>query len=219
MHNLKIEFYSGIGLAVTATLLLVVLLSGGCFRKHIPSTPPAHKRADRTEPAPTPAPAPEKKAEPGIIEETYVVDAPAAQDTPDDMVAEGDLAEEPLREEAAQEPDETISAEDHEAIKEDVQAEMEEAVDEAESGPSAEPMPAVEDLYYVQVGAFSDLDNANNVLADLLSRGYDGSRLVEVDGGLYRVQAGGFTDEAAAREGLLDLQRDYPRGFILPNAK
>lgn len=198
--QMKIEHISGMGLAVTTALLLVALLSGGCFRKHVVSTPPAQRPAEpaKTEPAPQPAIS-EETPEPGIIEETYVVDAPVEEKVADTEVAEGELAEEPVAEKPA--------VQSHEVIKEEVQTETVEEM-------AAEPVPTASGLYFVQIGAFSDLENANRALARLLADGYQGSKLDKTDTGLFRVQAGIFPDEASARDALLALQSDYPNSFI-----
>ena len=74
------------------------------------------------------------------------------------------------------------------------------------------------EIYYVQIGAFSDLENANRALARLLSDGYEGSRLSKTEDGLFRVQAGTFPDEASAGEALSKLLADYPKGFVLSNS-
>ena len=69
--------------------------------------------------------------------------------------------------------------------------------------------------YYVQVGAFGELDNANRVLSRLLKDGYKDSVLIRTDEGLYRVQAGSFPDETAAGKALDALRTDFPKGFVL----
>jgi cell division protein FtsN len=69
--------------------------------------------------------------------------------------------------------------------------------------------------YYVQVGAFSDLENANRALARLIAEGYKGSKLDATADGLYRVQAGAFADPDEAGAALERLQAEYPKGFVL----
>ena len=69
--------------------------------------------------------------------------------------------------------------------------------------------------YFVQVGAFSNRENANRALARLIEDGYKGSVMVETDEGLFRVQAGSFPDEATAGAALDKLKADYPKGFVL----
>ncbi len=137
-----------------------------------------------------------------VIEETYVVDAPEEGAAPAPAVKEGELVEEPL----AAPTEAAITESSPEA------AAMQESVVEAEKAPTPAPMA---EMYYVQVGAFSDMENASNVLAGLIGQGYKGSKLVKTDGGLFRVQAGAFADEAAAVEALVLLQPEFPKGFIL----
>jgi len=194
-------------ISIKSTLFMVmalsatVLLLSGCFRKHIVSSPPSKRPAQTTTPAPKPTVVIEEdKLE--IIEETYEVDAPAEASAPAPVVKEGELAEEPL---AA--PTEAAITESSPEAKA-----MQESVTEAEEAQTPTPMA---EMYYVQVGAFSDMENANNVLADLIGQGYKGSKLVKTDGGLFRVQAGAFADEAAAVEALVLLQPEFPKGFIL----
>lgn len=72
--------------------------------------------------------------------------------------------------------------------------------------------------FYVQVGAFSNAENAQNVLADLLSRGYAGARVVTVTVNskeLRRVQAGAFATRAQAESELSRLQADYPQSIVV----
>lgn len=69
--------------------------------------------------------------------------------------------------------------------------------------------------YYVQVGAFSDMENADRALKRLIADGYKGSVMIKTDEGLFRVQAGSFPDEAAAGAALEELRTDYPNGFVL----
>jgi cell division protein FtsN len=85
------------------------------------------------------------------------------------------------------------------------------------SAPAPAPAPTTAESgpYYVQVGAFSDKDNANRALTRLMEDGYKGSVIVETDEGLFRVQAGSFPDEATAEAALDRLRTDYPKGFVL----
>ncbi|MBG0791025.1 MAG: SPOR domain-containing protein [Desulfovibrionaceae bacterium] len=82
--------------------------------------------------------------------------------------------------------------------------------------PSAQP-PVAQEVgpYYVQVGAFSDLENANKVLAGLLSDGYKGTMLEKTDAGMYRVHAGAFADQHGADAALEALKAEFPNGFVL----
>ncbi|EGB15113.1 Sporulation domain-containing protein [Pseudodesulfovibrio mercurii] len=81
--------------------------------------------------------------------------------------------------------------------------------------PVAAPAVAAGGPYYVQVGAFSDVTNANRALERLIADGYKGSVMVKTDEGLFRVQAGSFPDEATAGAALEKLKADYPKGFVL----
>ncbi|MDC0335780.1 SPOR domain-containing protein [Pseudodesulfovibrio sp.] len=172
-------------LSVLAIAAMMTLVLAGCGRKHIVSSPPAQKPAGGVAPAPKPAVVDEK---PTVLEDTYVVDAPDEETAQGAPVQEGDLADEQVA------PEQSMEAE------------------QAETAP--EPVPMA-DMYYVQVGAFSDLENANNVLAGLLNDGYKGSRLIKTDADLFKVQAGAFPDKGAAEEALMQIQTTYPEGFIL----
>jgi len=85
-------------------------------------------------------------------------------------------------------------------------------VNTAETQPAIAPMG---EMYFVQVGAFSDLENANAVLARLLSDGYKGSKLSKTADGLFRVQAGAFSDQASAEAVMQALKSEFPKGFVL----
>lgn len=86
--------------------------------------------------------------------------------------------------------------------------------DVAETG-GATPAEVQGGPYFVQVGAFSDMENANRALTRLIDDGYKGSVIVKTDEGLFRVQAGSFPDEATAGAALDKLKSDYPKGFVL----
>ncbi len=182
-------------LAVMASLVTLMVL-GGCMRQHVVSSPPAQRPARGVEPAPAPTPAPaetEAKSEP-VVEGTYVVDAPTAEG-PAIAVQEGDLSEERTRPIT---PQPVLTAPN------------------ATAQPAATQTSTVADAkYYVQVGAFSDLENANQALARLLSDGYKGSKLDATSDGLFRVQAGAFDDRKAAEAALDRLRAQYPKGFVL----
>lgn len=187
-------------------MILAALLMGGCFRKHIVSTPPSKRPTPtvRAEPMEQPAP---KDETPEIIEETYVVDGP--ENEPIVNVKEGNLDEEPAP---------MVEARPAEAapVAEPVPEATARTMDpEDEVVPTDEaPVPMAE-MYYVQVGAFSEVERANNVLADLIAQGYKGSKLSRTGSGLYRVQAGAFADRSAADEALIQLSTDFPKGFVL----
>lgn len=133
-----------------------------------------------------------------------------------------DLAEEPLPAQETATPDaakpvRAVSTEPKvkEAVEPVIDPEDEQVLaTEMTENPAAST--AVETgSYFVQVGAFSDLENANKVLAGLLARGYKGSMLEKTDAGMYRVHAGAFADEAGAAAALEALKTDYPKGFVL----
>lgn len=206
---------------ILTVLATSALMLSGCFRKHIESAPPVKQPARQVEAKPAPAP---QKAEeqPEIIEETYIVDAPAEAAVQPADVGENDLAEEPLPQ--------------AEAVKEEAGIAETPAAEKTEGGVTAEkeviteevtvtekvtvteevvaPVSTESGMYYVQIGAFSDLENANKVLARLLSDGYKDSVLSKTDTGLFRVQAGSFPDEASAENALAKLKTDYPEGFV-----
>ncbi|QGY39342.1 hypothetical protein GM415_04145 [Pseudodesulfovibrio cashew] len=183
-------------------LALAALVLGGCFRKHIVSTPPSTRS---TQPAPAaearPAQQPEVKEEtPEVIEETFVVDAPEIEAPA--PLKEGDLGEESLPAAEAAQPAVPSEPSTKTVSAEPVQTE------------TAAPV-IMEEMYYVQVGAFTELDNANKVLADLIAQGYKGSKLSATGTGLYRVQAGAFADKAEAEEAMVRLSGDFPKVFVL----
>lgn len=190
-------------------IALTALALGGCARKRISSSPPAHRPAQtrQAEPAPKPKVV---EAEPVVIEETYVVDAPEENGAPAVRVEEEELAEETLPEPVQAEAisTETVA----------VQPEAEEPVITEPKAPTetaTEEVVPMAEMYYVQVGAFSQQENANAVLAQLTANGYKGSKFVKTASGLYRVQAGAFAekeDAEAARDALLE---EFPNSFIL----
>lgn len=102
---------------------------------------------------------------------------------------------------------------------EDEEVPVDAPVDAPADAPAETPASAaMAEMYFVQVGAFSDLENANGVLSRLIGEGYKGSKLSTTEGGLFRVQAGAFADRAAAEEALHVLMSDFPKGFILKGA-
>lgn len=218
------------GMMVAACLLLALAL-GGCARQHIVSSPPAQRPADRAtpraaDPAPAPEPAPTADPERTRVDEgVYVVDAPATED-PARQVREVELGEEPLAEEPADGalPPAAPPAATQATTEGPTEAEPDAAAathaplgGEAQPGATASAMPEVVEggKYYVQVGAFSDLENANRALARLIADGYKGSKLDATDDGLFRVQAGAFADHDSAELALSRLRADYPKGFVL----
>lgn len=182
------KMYKFMGLSAMVMLLaFTALVLSGCARKHIVSSPPAQRPAQGVTPAPAPTVVEEK---PGLIEDTYVVDAPAEEAARTSRVQEGDLADEPTPAPAKTVRNDPAPAREAEAV----------------------PMG---EMYYIQVGAFSDVENANKVLARLIGDGYTGSKLAKTDDGLFRVQAGAFPDREAAEDAFLRLEPEFPKGFIL----
>lgn len=144
---------------------------------------------------------PPGQPEPGVVEATVDGDAP---------------------EEVATTPDPAAApeAEPHAAAPSDVpeftEAELpaEETAVMQGKAPEADTVQRIgEGLVFVQVGAFEDPDKARRILADLMAEGYSGSRMVK-DGPLLKVQAGGFSDEAAARAAKAGFLEQYPGSFI-----
>jgi DedD protein len=223
------KFFLNTATAGFVAVLGLTLLTG-CFRKHIESTPPPGATpatrvgptpATKAEPAPeaspeaAPAPAAEDRT-PGVIEETYVVDAPEPENPPKAPVEEADLAAEPAPAKAeASDGAAAPAAKADEAAKVETGVDEDAAVDEAVAEAEADPAAPMGELFYVQVGAFSELENANKVLAGLMEQGYDGSKLAMTDDGRFRVQAGAFTDKEAARRALDKLTQTYAGAFIL----
>ncbi|MCJ2165737.1 MULTISPECIES: SPOR domain-containing protein [unclassified Pseudodesulfovibrio] len=204
-------------------LTAATLALSGCFRKHIESSPPAK----------TPSHTMGSGSEPGLIEEThevgtssapldkpieevYEVDAP--QNAEPVAVGEKELAEEPLPEAGQLQREAEAAAAETATEPAMIESAPETGqVAETPDAPEADTPEntTVSGQYYVQVGAFSDLENANRVLARLIADGYKDSVLIRTDGGLFRVQAGSFPDESSAEDALTSLVVDYPKGFVL----
>ena len=80
------------------------------------------------------------------------------------------------------------------------------------------PTPALPNRYFVQTGSFTQLENAEAVLARLKKKGYRESRKVRVrlDGQTYwRVQAGVFPTLASAQKNLRAMRKENPACFII----
>jgi cell division protein FtsN len=180
----------------------------------------------------------------GPVDEVYEVDAAKQAGTETPAVGETDLAEEPMPD-AAQLKREAESAAaqetDQAAARAAEQAAASPAVPQAAvpaatpAAPATNPEDEVVGIgdvrqatgadsaatatasgpYYVQVGAFSDMENADRALKRLIADGYKGSVMIKTDEGLFRVQAGSFPDETAAGAALEELRTDYPNGFVL----
>ncbi|WP_285906059.1 SPOR domain-containing protein [Pseudodesulfovibrio pelocollis] len=202
---------------MVAACLMAALIVGGCARQHIVSSPPAQRPSERTIPLPaessseaaTDADAMATDDERRTSDGVYVVDAPTEE--PTRRVAERELGEEPLPAEAASAPAATVAHADTTV------ADHTSLTHETHPGATATAMPEVVEggSYFVQVGAFSDLENANRALARLIADGYKGSRLDTAGDGLFRVQAGSFGDHGSAEAALDRLRAQYPKGFVL----
>jgi DedD protein len=227
-----------------AILAAAALVLGGCFRKHIESAPPVKQPARAAETAEPPVieethvVGGEKPLD-APIDEVYEVDAAKQAGTKAPKVGEADLAEEPLpdadqlkreAEAAAAQGTPPATEAAASAVSEPAPvrppANPEDEVvgigDETETpgaprtdAPAATPPMAAAGPYYVQVGAFSNVENANRALERLIADGYKGSVMIKTDEGLFRVQAGSFPDEATAGAALEKLKADYPKGFVL----
>ncbi|WP_196772837.1 SPOR domain-containing protein [Pseudodesulfovibrio alkaliphilus] len=203
-----------------AVCLAAALTLGGCARQHIVSSPPAERPTARATPLPaeqTPEPSATKGPEDERRENegVYVVDAPVAEQA-GRSVAESELGEEPLPAEAAPATAATGPVAADEAFDAPAAAHAP-LTHETHPGATAAALPEVVEggSFFVQVGAFSDLENANRALARLIADGYKGSRLDATGDGLIRVQAGAFGDHGSAEAALDRLQAEYPKGFVL----
>jgi len=89
-----------------------------------------------------------------------------------------------------------------------------------------EPAPKTElraesGKYAVQVGAFSQDDNARRVQKKLVQSGYDSARVTRVVRGgkeFLAVQAGSFQEREKAEEALRNLRMEFPASFISSGA-
>lgn len=161
-----------------------------------------------------------------VIEETYEVESDEDDFPRLEEPKESDLAAEPVpapSEVVAEDADTTAtdSVEEVAAVETTESAEPAEPVETLEPVEPIEPVeiaPAPMAAYYVQVGAFSDADAAEGVRETLVNKGYDGSRLVETGGGLFKVQAGPFAEKPAARDALTGLMPEFKDAFIIKAA-
>ncbi len=81
---------------------------------------------------------------------------------------------------------------------------------------AAAPRPAAAtECWWVQVGAFSDLDNARRARARLEALGYP-AVVMESPTGLDRVRAGPFADRDRAAAALARLTPEYPPARLVP---
>ncbi|MBA4357094.1 MAG: hypothetical protein C0405_05130 [Desulfovibrio sp.] len=85
----------------------------------------------------------------------------------------------------------------------------------------AEVAQAESGKFAVQVGAFSQDDNARRVQTRLVQSGFGGARITRVVRGgkeLLVVQAGAFAQREKAEEALRSLKAQFPASFISPGA-
>lgn len=68
--------------------------------------------------------------------------------------------------------------------------------------------------YHVISGCFSVQDNANNLVADLNSKGFS-AQILDKKGGLHRVSAGGYASKDAAKKAVDQLQSNGFSGWVL----
>jgi len=218
--------------ATVMILVMALALLGGCFRKHIDSTPsgatPAATRAGTA--SARPAPAADVREPAAAIEETYVLDG----SKPAEAGAEAGQAG--AVESGAAPADAEVQAPPRSGVKEadldDEAALAPEPVAKAAPAAKAAPTPTPQsapakaaaakpaadlmgEMFYIQVGSYSELENANKVLSTLMEQGYDGSKLSMTNDGQFRVQAGAFTDREGARTALEKLIGTYKGAFIL----
>ena len=85
------------------------------------------------------------------------------------------------------------------------------------AAPPSAPNPAVQDSgqpYYVQIGAFRNLDNLRKTEASARDMGYDVRRL-PMKGGLVRLLAGPWYTLDEANRALWAIDDDYPQAFLV----
>ena len=86
------------------------------------------------------------------------------------------------------------------------------------AAPEKHPEPAPPpggDCLWVQVGAFSDVGNAERAERRLEAAG-ESAVIVEGPGGLHRVRIGPFADESSARAALARIVHDWPEAHAVP---
>lgn len=71
-----------------------------------------------------------------------------------------------------------------------------------------------ENIYRVQVGAFSVRANAERQLAEVKALGYEDAFIAVVDNKLYRVQVGAFREKSNAERMLQEIQAKGLKGFV-----
>ncbi|MDR1861198.1 MAG: SPOR domain-containing protein [Bacteroidales bacterium] len=64
--------------------------------------------------------------------------------------------------------------------------------------------------YFIIVGSFSSIDNANRLKQELIPQGFS-PVILRSESGLYRVCVNSYTDEASARRRVQQIRADYPK--------
>lgn len=72
------------------------------------------------------------------------------------------------------------------------------------------PEEQTSNSYFIIIGSFSSMDNAKNFRQTLISEGFT-PIIVQSETGYYRVTVDSFSNEAAARERLLQIRQNYPK--------
>ena len=62
--------------------------------------------------------------------------------------------------------------------------------------------------YYVIIGSFRSIDNARQYNNDMQGKGF-ASTILESENGLYRISAGGYDEENAARAKIAEIRAKY----------
>ena len=62
--------------------------------------------------------------------------------------------------------------------------------------------------YYVIIGSFRSIDNARQYNSDMQEKGF-ASTILESENGLYRISAGGYDAENAARAKIAEIRANY----------
>jgi cell division protein FtsN len=73
-----------------------------------------------------------------------------------------------------------------------------------------QPEEQTTNSYFIITGSFSNMDNAKNFRQTLISEGFT-PIIVQSETGYYRVTVDSYSNEAAARERLLQIRQNYPK--------
>lgn len=163
---------------------------------------------DRTEPVPvtTPAETPEPRSpEPAAAREEPQTDNPPATATAPPPVP----AAEPESEDAAQEDAQATPAPTQSAA----------ANEEPASAPPPATVQSSTGMWAVQLGSFSNKDNAERLASELRGKGYAAflSQLSSGSGQLHRVRVGPQKDRDSAESIAAQLARGGHRGQVVPH--